>query len=70
LVKVRNARGRSVAGGRATGRIVALASCIFRFARQIEWTGLPKAGDEDGITLNELESPVVEIMVLPAIQEA
>lgn len=48
LVKVRNARGRNVAGGRRMGRMAA-----FDGADTLKglsgWTGVPKAGEEEGI---------------------
>lgn len=57
LVKVRNARGRRVAGGSNMGRTVAFETgCSAGGARiaatrrgLIGWTGVPNAGDEEGI---------------------
>ena len=57
LVKVRNASGRRVAGGRSIGRTVdfaaglsaggALIGAVLRGL--IGWTGVPNAGDEEGM---------------------
>ena len=57
LVKVRKASGRSVAGGRRMGRTVDLAAGRRAGGARIGavrrgsmgWTGVPKAGDEEGI---------------------
>lgn len=49
LVKVRKAKGRKVAGGRRTGRILAFAAAVVTLKGRMGWTGVPKAGDEDGI---------------------
>jgi hypothetical protein len=55
LVKVRNASGRRVGGGSKMGRIVVGLSCgggigAVRLTL-MGWTGVPKAGDEEGIGL-------------------
>lgn len=46
-MKVRNARGRRVAGGRIMGNI---GACLFvvTLKGRNGWTGVPKAGEEDG----------------------
>jgi hypothetical protein len=57
LVNVRNASGRSVAGGRSTGRTVdfgggfsAGGARIAAVLRELMgWTGVPNAGDDEGI---------------------
>ena len=46
FVKVRKASGRSVAGGRIMGRMVVLGA--FRAKGFRGWTGVPKAGEDDG----------------------
>lgn len=54
LVNVRKARGRSVAGGRSTGRIGVgggVEAGFSRIAGRSGWTGVPKAGEEEGILL-------------------
>jgi hypothetical protein len=55
FVKVRNASGLRVAGGSKMGRIVVGLSCgggigAVRLTL-MGWTGVPKAGEEDGIGL-------------------
>lgn len=47
LVNVRNASGRRVAGGRMIGSI---GACLFvvTLKGRNGWTGVPKAGEEDG----------------------
>lgn len=47
LVKVRNARGRRVAGGRSIGNIGACLLVVTLKGRN-GWTGVPKAGEDDG----------------------
>lgn len=47
LVKVRKANGRSVAGGRMIGRMAAFGALTAKGFGG--WTGVPKAGDEEGI---------------------
>jgi hypothetical protein len=47
FVNVRNASGRSVGGGRIIGNIAALAALTAKGLRG--WTGVPKAGEEEGI---------------------
>ena len=57
FVKVRNASGRSVAGGRSIGRTVDFATGFKAGGARIGavlrglmgWTGVPNAGDEDGM---------------------
>ena len=46
LVKVRNARGRRVAGGRMIGSIAALGALTLKGLSG--WTGVPNAGEDDG----------------------
>jgi hypothetical protein len=46
FVKVRKARGRSEAGGRMIGRMAALEALTLKGFSG--WTGVPKAGEEDG----------------------
>jgi hypothetical protein len=52
LVNVRKARGRSVAGGSSTGRMLAFVAAVVRLRGRIGWTGVPNAGDEDGMIFN------------------
>lgn len=49
LVKVRNASGRRVAGGRRIGKILALGGGGTKGFKV--WAGVPNAGEEDGIEL-------------------
>ena len=57
FVKVRNARGRRIAGGRRIGRTVVGLSWGGAMGAvrlgSIGWTGVPKAGEEDGIRFAE-----------------
>lgn len=48
FVKVRKAIGRSVAGGRSMGNIEGLGGSGGLYGR-IGWTGVPKAGEEEGM---------------------
>lgn len=48
FVNVRKARGRSVAGGISIGSIDGL-DVSGGFEIRIGWTGVPKAGEEEGI---------------------
>lgn len=48
FVKVRNANGLKVAGGRRIGRIVALVGGAMANGLSV-CAGVPKAGDEDGM---------------------
>lgn len=48
FVKVRNASGLNVAGGRRIGKIVALVGGAMANGLRV-CAGVPKAGDEDGI---------------------
>ena len=64
LVKVRKARGRSVAGGRRMGRTVDLAAGRSAGGARIAvvlrgsmgWTGVPKAGEDEGTGLAGTEN--------------
>jgi hypothetical protein len=49
LVKVRKARGRKVAGGRSTGRMLVFGAAVVTLKGRIGCTGVPNAGDEEGI---------------------
>lgn len=57
LVNVRKARGRRVAGGRSMGRTVGFAAGFSAGGARMGavlrglmgWTGVPNAGDEEGI---------------------
>lgn len=46
-MNVRKARGRNVGGGRIIGNIAALGALTANGLRG--WTGVPKAGEEEGI---------------------
>lgn len=48
FVNVRKARGRKVAGGRSMGSMEGLGGSLGGGAR-IGWTGVPKAGEDEGI---------------------
>jgi len=49
LVNVRNARGRSVAGGRTTGSTLVFAGCGAGLKGRMGCAGVAKAGLEEGI---------------------
>lgn len=49
FVKVRNAKGRRVAGGSITGRILALAAGGPTLNGLMGCAGVPNAGEDDGI---------------------
>ena len=49
LVKMRKARGRRVAAGRSTGRMLAFTPAVGAIKGRIGCTGVPKAGEEEGI---------------------
>lgn len=51
FVKVRNASGRRVAGGRMIGRIAAFGGLTLNGLNG--WTGVPNAGDDDGMADDE-----------------
>ena len=50
LVKVRKAKGRRVAGGREIGRTAGRAGAGVAAKDFRGWAGVPKAGDEEGIS--------------------
>jgi hypothetical protein len=52
LVKVRKAKGRNVAGGRRTGSMLAFAAAVVTLNGRIGCTGVPNAGDDEGIGFN------------------
>ena len=49
LVKVRKAMGRSVAGGRAIGRIEDLIGGSIGLCKPMGCTGVPKPGEDEGM---------------------
>lgn len=50
MVKVRKARGRRVAGGREMGRTAGRAGAGVALKDFRGWAGVPKAGDEEGMS--------------------
>ena len=52
LVNVRKARGRRVAGGRRTGRMLAFVAAVGALKGRMGCTGVPNAGEDEGIGFN------------------
>ena len=55
FVKILNASGLRVAGGRRIGRIVGTRGCGTLL--RIGWTGVPKAGEDEGSAFAAMASP-------------
>jgi hypothetical protein len=61
LVNVLKARGLKVAGGNIIGRMLAFGAAAAELKDLIGCTGVPKAGDDDGIRFETGFNPALNI---------